>query len=439
MHDSSSAPLPQKHPAGLAYEAATLTALPRLKRKAHASSWRAKVAVACLAVLLAGCGAIPRNATPPELMPQAVVAQMPDIRANAGRISAVMERDLAESFAQESVLEFPRAADGRIHYAHLALSGGGPQGAFGAGFLKGWTTSGKRPVFKIVTSVSTGALIAPFAFLGPDHDEALHDFYTTTASKDIFIFKVFALIRQLFVGDSLLDTRPLVGLIERYVDEALLADIAKAHLSGRRLYIGTADLDSQSFVIWNMGKIATSGRPGALELFRKVMLASASIPVAFPPVLFEVEADGRRYDEMHVDGAVGANVFYSGGIFRTSEIRERAGRGNAQEHIFVIHNGQLGPVPQATPRTIRSIALRTVDSAGKGAVIGDLFRIHSLSQREKATFQWITIPNGVNISGNELFDPIRMQELYEVGRLRALAETPWYIELPGLQDRPPEN
>ena len=146
--------------------------------------------LAGLAASLAGCGVLPRNPVPPELTPVATIAGMPDVRAWAGRTSEAMERDFAQSFAQESPADFPRGADGAIRYPHLALSGGGANGAFGAGFLNGWTATGTRPVFKIVTGVSTGALMAPFAFLGPSYDGALHEFYTTTTTRDIFSARI---------------------------------------------------------------------------------------------------------------------------------------------------------------------------------------------------------------------------------------------------------
>ena len=197
------------------------------------------------------------------------------------------------------------------------------------GFLSGWTATGRRPpVFKLVTGVSTGALMAPFAFLGPEYDGALREFYTTVETRDIFA--IGSLLVSLLRGDSLADTGPLASLIARHVDTEFLRKIADAHGRGRRLYIGTVDLDAQQFVVWNMGLIAVSGRPEAPELFRKVMLASASVPIAFPPVFFDVEAGGQRYDEMHVDGAVAARVFLNGGVFSHEVIRERAGRGVGQ-------------------------------------------------------------------------------------------------------------
>jgi len=382
------------------------------------------------AVSIAGCGALTRNAVPPELTAEATIPDFPDVRAWAGRPSAAMERDLELSFRQESPVDFVRGADGVVRYPHLALSGGGANGAFGAGFLQGWTKTGRRPVFKIITGVSTGALMAPYAFLGPSYDEALREFYTTTATRDIFA--IGSLLFSLLRGDSLADTGPLASLIARHVDDALLGNVAAAHRAGRRLYVGTVDLDAQQFVVWNMGAIAASGRPQALELFRKVMLASASIPIAFPPVFFDVEAGGRRYDEMHVDGAVGAHVFLNGGVFRPSLVRERAGLGPGREDIYVIHNGQLRGDPRQTRRSLRGIATRVLEASGRSAVVGDLFRIYAFSLREQGEFQWITIPQGVDLSGAEVFDPVTMGELYGIGYKQALAGPVWSVDPPGL-------
>jgi hypothetical protein len=395
---------------------------------------RATVIVACVVVGLAGCTTLPRNAVPIEVMSEAVIPGMPEVRAAWGRSGAAVEADLALSFLQESPSDFPVGPDGYVHYAHLALSGGGANGAFGAGFLNGWTRSGNRPVFKIVTGVSTGALMAPFAFLGPKYDDALREFYTTTASRNIF--QMLSIVPQLLGGESFADTGPLKALIAQHVDAEFLREIARAHENGRRLYIGTTDLDSQRFVVWNMGLIATSGRPEALELFRTVMLASASVPVAFPPVLFDVEARGRRFDEMHVDGGVLANVFYNGGLFSFSAARAGVGRGSGREDIYIIHNGQLLPVPVETTRSLRGIALRVFASATKAAVVGDLFRIFAVATLEGAGFFWITIPEGVELVGEQLFDPVLMGRLYDLGFASAQAGQRWLTAPPGLTVRP---
>jgi predicted acylesterase/phospholipase RssA len=290
-------------------------------------------------------------------------------------------------------------------------------------------------VFKIVTGVSTGALMAPFAFIGPPYDQALREFYTTTRSKDIFVLRsTFGLLWQLIAGEALADTRPLQAMIASHVDEQLLQRVAEAHQRGRRLYIGTANLDAPRFVVWNMGLIANSGRPDALALFRKVMLASASIPVAFPPVFFEVELTpgGPRYDEMHVDGGVGARVFLNGGVFRGSVIRERGGQGGqGREDIFVIHNGQLIPPPDPVQRSLAQIASRSIDASGRAAALGDLLRIYGYAQREEGTFRWVTIPREVVISGDEVFDPVQMQVLYDLGLRMAADGGEWSTEPPG--------
>ncbi len=366
-------------------------------------------------------------------MSEATIPGMPDIRASAGRRSEAMTSDLRRSFEQESSEQFPIGPDGYVHYAHLAISGGGANGAFGAGFLNGWSKTGQRPTFKIVTGVSTGALMAPFAFLGPSYDDALREFYTTTTTRNIL--RPLRLLPQLLSGESLADAAPLRALIEQYVNAELLHQVALAHAAGRRLYFGTTDLDSQNFVVWNMGLIASSNSPGALDLFRKVMLASASIPVAFAPILFEVEAGGRRYDEMHVDGAVAANVFYSGGVFTFSEARAGVGRGVGKEDVFIIHNGQLAPVPQVTRRSVRAIAARSFESTRKAAFVGDLFRIYAVTVREEAQFNWITMPNGVELERSELFDPVLMKALYDLGYGNAVAEQTWATGPPGLGPR----
>jgi hypothetical protein len=384
-----------------------------------------------LVALLTGCGTLTRNPVPPELTAEAVIPDMPGIRAWAGRVSPAMERDFAQSFNQESPVDFPRGADGVVRYPHLALSGGGANGAFGAGFLNGWSTTGSRPVFKIVTGVSTGALMAPFAFLGLQYDAALHEFYTTTTTRDIFALRWIPV--QLLTGEAFADTGPLATLIARHVDGEFLRNIASAHEHGRRLYMGTVDLDSQQFVVWNMGLIATSGHPKALNLFRKVMLASASIPIAFPPVFFEVEADGQLYDEMHVDGAVAATVFLHVGVFRPSLIRERAGLGAGREDIFVIHNGQLSSDPSPTPRSLRGIGTRVIEATSRAGVVGALFIIYAFALREQASFQWVTMPQGVELRGTEVFDPVKMTELYDVGYRTALAGPVWSVDPPGVQ------
>ena len=180
-----------------------------------------------------------------------------------------------------------------------------------------------------------------------------------------------------------------------------------------------------------MGKIASSGHPDALDLFRKVMLASASIPVAFPPVFFEVEADGSRYDEMHVDGAVTANTFVTAGVYRPSLARSQADSRPGRDDLYVIHNGQLFAKPSPTKRTVRGIALRSMEAAGRAGMLDELVRIYAFALREDAGYFWTGIPPGINLAGGEIFDPAVMRELFDLGYQRALAGPEWKTLPPG--------
>ncbi|SET12078.1 patatin-like phospholipase family protein [Thorsellia anophelis] len=382
---------------------------------------------------LSACSEIPRTPPPAEKIFEISQSNYQPFRATAGRLSDNFMDDLVLSYQQESEDSFidPNTPTRKL-YPHLVLSGGGPNGAFGAGLLAGWSEQ-ERPTFKIVTGVSTGALMAPFAFLGSEYDDELFRFYTTTKSGDIFLLSN-PFFRLLF-SDSFADTTPLQRLIELDVDMTLLSKIAKEHDNGRRLYVATSNLDAQSLMIWNMGVIAKIGNKEALELFRKVMLASASIPVAFPPVMFDVEHNGVTYDELHVDGAVGANMFYSGGVFNTVQAREKAGIINATEAVYIIHNGQLGAVADPTNRSIAGIAARTFDSVTKAAAIGDIHRIYATSLRQNYDFAWITIPLEVDLTeAEQIFDPNLMRKLYDAGFELSQPTIPWRRLPPGIQE-----
>lgn len=383
-----------------------------------------------LVAALAGCATLPRNPVPVELTPQAAIPDMPDVRAWAGQPDAALEDDFARSLQQESPDDFPVGPDGKVRYPYLALSGGGANGAFGAGFMKGWTASGTRPLFKVVTGVSTGALMAPFVFLGPVEDEALADFYTTTRNEDVFDAgsALIAILRR----DSMADTGPLARLIARHVDAALLARVAAEHRRGRRLYMGTVELDSRRFAIWNMGAIAERGDAGALALFRRVMLASSSIPVAFPPVLIEVDAGGARYDEMHVDGFVGANVFLHVGTFDPSRLVAAQTRGRALEQLYIIHNGQLHPPPSPTTRSLGGIAMRSFEVSSRAGIAGDLIREHAFASRNGTEFRWVTVEEGIDLPDPADFDPAQMRRLYDLGYRAAQQASVWRTRPPGL-------
>jgi hypothetical protein len=241
----------------------------------------------------------------------------------------------------------------------LAISSGSDKGAFAAGYLNGWTQSGSRPRFTVVTGVSTGALIAPFAFLGSDYDAQLSAIYTGVEAGDIFRSRPIA---GLFGGPALADSRPLARLIARYVTHELLDRIAAEHRTGRRLLIMTTNLDAGRGVAWDLGEIAASGHPDKLSLFRRLLLASASVPGVFPPVLIDVVAGPTRFAEMHVDGGTVGSVF----VLPQAIMAEGApalGEATRGTEMTLLYNGALDRDYQVVkPRTfaIISRALTTV-------------------------------------------------------------------------------
>jgi predicted patatin/cPLA2 family phospholipase len=312
----------------------------------------------------------------------------------------------------------------------LAISGGGAHGAFGAGFLCGWSESGERPNFKIVTGISTGSLIAPLAFVGSKYDERLKAGYTTTSTKDILQFLGFL---QLFWGESLASSKPLTKLIAWQVDEEALKDIAKEHAKGRRLYMGTTNLDAERFMVWNMGAIASSGHPDALKLFHKVMLASASIPGAFPPVYFNVEADGKQYDEMHVDGGTITEVFgYGPSLFRDLPAAEKTRSEICS--LFVIRNGKLASEPEQMRRKFISIVKRGFSTLMKAHSWEDIIRLYEVTKLDNVDFNYVGIPDGYIEHSKEPFDPKEMKRLFDMGFEMAKTGYKWRKTVPVFSD-----
>jgi hypothetical protein len=309
----------------------------------------------------------------------------------------------------------------------LALSGGGDKGAFGAGLLNGWTASGERPEFLLVTGVSTGALIAPFAFLGPAYDSQLKALYTEIRRSDIVQLRG---VLAALTSDALADTTPLRELLRKHVDRAMLDEIAREYDKGRELWISTANLDARRRVIWNMTRIAASGHPRAVELFHDVMIASAAIPGAFPPVLIEVEAEGRTYHEMHVDGGAMAQVFVYPPSLDLAELSEESG-GERERRLFVVMNARLDPEWGETERKVLSIAGRAITSMIHTQGVGDLYRIYLTAERDGVDFNLAYIPAEFNAPHREEFDSAFMRALYDEGYRRAVAGYPWVKRPPG--------
>jgi predicted acylesterase/phospholipase RssA len=308
----------------------------------------------------------------------------------------------------------------------LAISGGGDLGAFGAGLLIGWTQYGDRPQFKLVTGVSAGALIAPFAFLGPKYDDVLRTVCTSIGPRDIFHARN---IIAALSSDAFADSRPLAAIIAKYVTRDLLTSIAQEYAKGRLLLIGTTNLDARQPVVWNMGEIASSADPRALELFRKVMLASTAIPGMFPPVMIDVEVDGRHYQEMHVDGGVLTQVFLAPPSL-VQELNDPTGPYARERHVYVIRNGRVEPRWLSVPRRSTKVARRALETLIDAQGINDLYRLKVEAEREGEEFSVAYIDAQFNYSHPTEFAPDFLRHLFQYSNALAARGYPWHKALP---------
>jgi predicted acylesterase/phospholipase RssA len=305
----------------------------------------------------------------------------------------------------------------------LAISGGGENGAFGAGLLCGWTEHGDRPIFELVTGISTGALIAPFAYLGSGYDGPLRNVYTGLSPDKVLTKRM---ITAALFDDALADNRPLFATISTYVNEEMLAAIAKAYDEGRLLLIGTTDLDAQQPVIWNISAIAKSGHPRALDTIRRVLLASAAIPAAFPPTMFDVTLDGKPYQEMHVDGGAFAQVFlYPAAVARQRQERMRRGEHVIPLQAYIIRNGRLDPEWSSVERRTLSIAGRAIAGMVAASGYNDVVRIYNDTQRDGVGYNLAYIGADFTQQLPEPFDPGYMRALFDYGYQRGRHGYDW--------------
>ena len=383
-----------------------------------------RVALACLMLASSGCAT-------PRRLPAVPTAAEATAQPLSGPTRFLVTRDTSGMLAEaKQALERERAwlaANGRggplPPASMLAISGGGDAGAFGAGLLTGWTAAGTRPEFKVVTGVSTGALIAPFAFLGSSYDPVLKAVYTEVSQSDIF--KPRGLLKGFF-GDAMADTTPLFRLVQRHVDRPLLDAIAAEYAKGRLLLVGTTNLDTLEPVIWNMTAIAANHDPRAPELFRKVLLASASIPGAFPPVLIDVEVGGAHYQEMHVDGGAMAQVFMYPPSLQASDMGV-----TRQRTLYIIRNARLDPDWASVRRRTLPIVGRAVSGLMQSQGVGDLYRIFLTAQRDGVDYNLAYIPPTFTTPHVKEFDTGYMRQLFRTGFDMAAAGYPWRKEPPG--------
>ncbi len=361
------------------------------------------------ALLLGGCASLDRQPLVAAQIEAAHAPNLPPVRHWA---------DSPDLLQRIAIPPPPSGEPLRV----LALSGGGDDGAYGAGFLNGWSQTGERPQFAVVTGVSTGALIAPFALLGSDYDDELKRAYTEITPDDIYKDR-FAL--AIPFSTSVATTGPLEELIARFATDAVIDAIGEEHRKGRRLFVGTVSLDRPGNAIWDMGAIAAGDAPGRHALFRRILLASSSVPVQFPPVLIEMEAHGERISELHVDGGAIATLIAAPPVANDQILRDS----QSPTELYLLVNGKMAGEFELIEAGLPSIAKRTLE----------VMLFSSLQDRVASAYIWAKatgtgyhltfIEQDFDAGEHDLFEQDFMRTLFDYGVERGRAQA-W-------QDSPP--
>jgi Patatin-like phospholipase len=370
---------------------------------------------------------------PAQLSEHVTVLGIPNGRFWADSQSAALAYEAEQALEREhATLAKKKGWDGRLPPANfLAISGGSDDGSFGAGLICGWSDATTMPVFKLVTGVSTGAMIAPFAFLGPSYMGVLRTVYTEIGPADVLKRRG---VHSAVFGEALADTTPLYGLITRYINEQALEQIVAEYNKGRLLLIGTASLDAQRPVIWNIGAIAASGQPGALELVRKVILGSASIPGAFPPMMIDVEAGGHHYQEMNVDGGIVSQVFlYPMDLGRDLQSKELV----RERHVYIIRNSRLDPEWASVNRRFLTISGRALATMIHYIGYNDIVRIYNTARLDGLDYNLAYIEPDFPKVNHKKFDPAYMNALFDLAYKKGRSGFAWRKAPPTLDvERP---
>jgi hypothetical protein len=371
--------------------------------------------------LLVGCASDRYQAVPSALAGDLTFAQVENARF-AGDDVASMRMEFERAFARR------RSQVGSASpVTLLALSAGQEDGAFGAGLLVGWSQHGGRPEFQIVTGTSTGALAAPFAFLGSEFDWALEAMYTKTGIDDIVDSRYLVAAVN---NDAMMDTEPLARTIARYLSQRILQRIAEEYGKGRLLLISTTNLDTGKLVVWNIGAIAASDNPDRLELVRKIILASAAVPGLFPPVMIDATLNDGRHQEMHVDGGTVAQMFLYPPSLDMAAIMKPFAR-KMRATAYIIRNGRVSPEPEEVERGTLSIAGRAIATMIASNAVGELYRIYTTTQRDHVTFKLALIEDDFAEPYRTRFDPGYMTKLFAYGRAKGVAGYAWQTVPPG--------
>lgn len=391
-----------------------MTAIPLSEARARSGARPAAVRFVlafAFSMAIAGCSSLPRTPYTATDAETTRVLDLTDLRRYAD--------EPASNFRVSGPANMSR---GKRTY--LALSGGGADGAFGAGVLNGWTETGTRPVFTIVSGVSTGALIAPFAFLGSGYDATLREVYTSGVAQSLLDAP--NPLNAIF-GAGLFGNKRLRELVAGYIDASFVAKVGAEYAKGRMLFIVTTNLDSQRTAIWDMGRIASLVTPASVALFQDVVAASASLPVVFPPMMVSVEANGRRFEEMHVDGGVTAPVLTLPEAFLLRDAK----LGPAGDlDLYILINNKVEREFQVVPNTTIGIASRSTSTMTKLQTRSILYNTYGFARRNRYGYHLTYIEGDRPISPTSGFDTAYMRELFEHGYERGRGPSLWATSPP---------
>ena len=383
--------------------------------------YRLLIIITCF-LALSGCAHV-RHAVPENLVGKADVIGMPDIRYYVDKPDSffMVRQSLVDSFKDEGKLDY--LVDGIKTYPALIIGGGVSNSAYGIGLLNGWLKQGSRPTFKIITGYSSGSLIALAMFAGKEYEDRLADLFTSISTKDV--------IRQngifgILFGNSVNSSALFAKKIDNIVDDNLMVRVAHEHAKGRRLYVGTSDLDAQEFVIWDMGVLASRKGPNSVKMFRRIILASCSFSSMLPPVFFQVEAGGRRYDEMHADGGV------IGGIFHVYQLMEGLRSREFRTRLYILNCCYMSPHSKQIENNLTAIISRTIETNGSAKMSGDTYRMYAFAKERGWDYNLAYIPEDFEPRQKEMFDKQEMQRLFKRGYDDAVAGYKWHKAPPGL-------
>jgi predicted acylesterase/phospholipase RssA len=350
---------------------------------------------------LAGCAVTTRRDAPPALFSSATPVDFSaDVRfLSTDRASVERKSTIALARLRTS------SKDGMLRA--LVLSGGGAGGAFGAGALVGLSRRQERPQYDVVTGVSAGALIAPFAFLGPEWDSQLTEAFTSGRGEPM---SVRGLLGLRFGASR--RSAALTALVDRYITPELIKAVAREAGNGRLLWVATTDLDKEETVIWDLGAIAMRGGEPARKLFRDVLVASASIPGVFEPVLIHVQQGGRLYDEMHVDGGVSTSLFVAP-VAAYFALLDQRSLGGAR--LYVLINGQIIAAPETTPLKLGPVVGRTFKTALRHMSRAQVVAIDQFADKYRMSVQSTYLPYDYPTYSSSDFRAAMMRSLFEYG------------------------